>query len=361
MGEALGRSSRMLALGSVTVVLGVTISACGSTSGSSGSNLPSSGTGSGQSNATSAATSAGSSASAGLSLTRLGSLKNYTFTTSAGNGGYTFTITGQVHDSTNWETQSTAPAVTTYDVGGRGYALAIGHVISVSFNTPEGLTHLNGETTYAKSLIGYTHVTGIQIKTTGPCNVAGVAGTTYHVQSPSADASLLVETATACVANGSGALLSYSFGVPSGSAANAAHISGAGGSFRVNSIGRVGQIALPKLPPTTTQPTLPANAGAPPGLPAGFPSQVSAPPGRIMSSVALSSTKWYVQLTENSSAALSDYAKVLQNQGFSVTNSTNSVAADIETLTKLPYQVLLEQMSLPGEGVILSVTVSSVA
>lgn len=352
MGEALGRSSRWLALGSVTAVLGVTISACGSTSGASGSNPATSGTSSGQSKA-------GSSGGVGLSLARLGSLKNYTFTTSAGNGGYTFTVTGKVYGPTSWETHSTAPAVTTYDVDGRGYALAIGQVISVSFKTPEGLTHLDGETTYAEALIGYTHVAGIQIKTSGQCSVAGEAGTTYHVQSPSAAASLLVETATACVANGTGALLSYSSGVPSGSAAQAAHITGAGTSFRVNSIGGVNPIAPPKIPPTTTQPTLPANIGTSPGLPAGFPSQVPSPPGKVLSSVVLSSTKWYLQLTETSSAALASYAKALQNQGFSVTNSTNSVAADIETLAKPPFQVLLEQMSLPGQGVILAITVSS--
>lgn len=230
---------RRVATGALVLTAGAVAAACGSSAGSpatttAGSTATASGT-----------SSVGSPGTAGLSLSRLGSLTNYSFTTTAGNAGYTFTVTGEVHDPTDWETHSTSPAVTSYDVGGRGYAVAIGQVMSVKFKTPDGLTHLNGETTYAQALIGYTHVTGIRIATGGPCSVAGLQGTSYQVKSPSADTPLLVETATACVANSTGALLSYSSGVPGGSAASAAHITGATTSFTVNTIGGIGPIAAP--------------------------------------------------------------------------------------------------------------------
>ncbi len=50
---------------------------------------------------------------------------------------------------------------------GRGYAVTLGQVIQVSFATPEGLTHLDGEYSSAQSLVGYTHVTGETITTAG--------------------------------------------------------------------------------------------------------------------------------------------------------------------------------------------------
>ena len=56
------------------------------------------------------------------------------------------------------------------------------------------------------------------------CRVAGKSGTTYYLATPLAAAPLLLETVTACVAKGSGALLSYTAGVPSGSAASAVQV-----------------------------------------------------------------------------------------------------------------------------------------
>ncbi len=180
-----------------------------------------------------------------LTLDRLASLTNYTFTSMSGNAGYTFTITGQVHDPTNWEETSSAPKVTTYDVGGRGYAFVLGHVNPVTFKTPEGYSHLDGEYSAAQSLVGYTHVAGISITAGGACSVAGVSGVTYQVKSPSAGASIIVETATACVGQSTGALLSYTAGVPSGSGASAIHLAGASITFTVEAIGSVGPIGVP--------------------------------------------------------------------------------------------------------------------
>ena len=346
-----GTLRRMVA-GTMVASVAMVAAACGSTSSSS-TTAAAAGPASGSSSAASAG-------EGGLSLSRLGSLTNYSFTAAAGNGGYTFTVTGEVHDSTDWETHSTSPAVTTYDVDGHGYTVALGQVASATFKTPDGLTHLNGEKTYAQALIGYTHVAGIRITTGGACNVAGVAGTTYQVKSPSADASLLVETATACVANGTGALLSYSSGVPGGSAASAAHITGATTSFTVNAVGGIGPIAAPDASPPTAVVTPAPGMGGATGLPAGFPAQVPGPPGKVLSSAALSSSKWYVELTETDATALTGYIEALQGVGFSVVSTSNSAAGDIATLSDGSYQVLAEQMSLPGQGVVMSVTVSTV-
>ena len=339
---------RSLALGTVLVAVGSVAAACGST----GSSLKA--TAGGGQTAASGSSPSSSTGGGGLTLSRLASLTNYSFTATAGNGGYTFTVTGEVHDPSDWETHSTSPAVTNYDVNGRGYAVALGQVTS---GPPQ---QLDGEATYAQALIGYTHVTGIRITTAGPCTVAGIQGTTYKVKSPGADASLLVETATACVANGTGALLSYSSGVPGGSAASAAHITGATTSFTVNAVGGIGPIAAPDASPPTAVVTPAPGMGGATGLPAGFPAQVPGPPGKVLSSAALSSSKWYVELTETDATALTGYIEALQGVGFSVVSTSNSAAGDIATLSDGSYQVLAEQMSLPGQGVVMSVTVSTV-
>lgn len=352
-GRPVPRVVQRLALGPVVVTIGAVLTACGAAGSASRTTSP------GGAQGLSKQSAHVSSGEGGLSAARLGSLTDYSFISKSGNEGYSFTITGQVHDPTDWETNSTSPAVANYDVDGHGYSLAVGQVIPVTFKSPDGLTHLNGEVSYAQALIGYTHVTGIRIVTAGSCNVAGVHGTTYEVRSPGADASLLVETATACVADGSGALLSYSSGVPGGSAANATHLTGAETSFTVTAIGGVGAISAPQGSSTSTVTSPPPASKGTSGLPAGFPASVPAPPGKTMSSVALSSTKWYVELTESGSTAESGYVKVLQGKGFSVVDSSNTVAGDITTLSNGSFQVLVEQMSLPGQGVVMAVTVST--
>ena len=293
-----------------------------------------------------------------LDLGALGSLTSYRFTSTASNGGYRLALTGTVHGPEDWEVEATMPVrETTYDVGGRGYAVVLGRVVPVTFRSPDGLSHLDGERTAAEGLIGYTHVAGIRITTKGACHVAGDAGTTYAVATPAASSGLLLETATACVADRSGALLSYTAGVPSGSDAAAYHLKGAVTTFRVEAIGGVGTIRAPKatpLPavPTGTQPVAPA-----PGLPAGFPSAVPPPPGSVVSSARIGPAKWYVELHEASRSALSGYVRTLEAKGFAVERSSATAGGDVEELARGRLTVLAEQLSLPGAGVTLSVTV----
>ncbi len=332
----------------VVFTFGVVLAACGSGPTTS----PKTTTASGAQN------SSQPSGSSGLSLARLDSLTNYTFTSISSNGGASITISGNVHNPTDWENHASSPSVTTYDVNGSGYSEAVGQVIRTSFNTPEGVNHLMGEQVFAEQLIGYTHVTGIRITTAASCTVAGMSGKTYNVQSPSTDTSILNETATACVSDSSGALLSYTSGIIGGSAARTVHVSGANNRFTVTSIGGVGRIVAPKAPATTTIPTVPSNINTSPGLPTGFPGQVPSPPGTIFTSTQVNPTKWYIQLTEKNSSALTQYAGQLQSKGFTITSSTNNAAGSIDVLSRGPLQVMIEQMSLPGQGIMLTVTVT---
>lgn len=356
----MSRECRQARIGLAFAFLCVFSAACRNSKTAASSTSSADGTGSATATSTPRSTTKGiTSTGSGLTLDRLSSLTNYTYTTVSGNGGYTFTVTGQVHSPTNWQATSSAPRVTTYDVGGRGYAVALGQVSPVTFRSPQGFSHLAGEYSAAESLVGYTHVAGISITTGGACSAAGASGTTYHVKSPSADASILVETATACVANSTGALLSYTSGVPGGSGAAAIHLAGANITFTVEAIGGVSPISAPSPSNATTLPTLPSSFGATPGLPSGFPAAVAAPPGRIVSSVTLNPSKWYLQLVESGTGALASYASILESKGFGVVSSTITSAIDLEVLKDGAYQVQIEQLPSSGSGTFMAVTVEA--
>lgn len=181
------------------------------------------------------------------SLARLASLTNYRFTNIATNDGYKLEMSGLVHGPRDWQINATVPLKeSTYDINGHGYSLALGHVIPVTFKTPEGRRHLDGEYSAAQGLIGYTHVAGMRISNKGSCKVAGLAGARYFLQTPRVDRKLLVETVSACIAKRSGALLSYDVGVPSGSQLGPLHAQGMRASFTVTAIGHVGVIRAPR-------------------------------------------------------------------------------------------------------------------
>ena len=63
-----------------------------------------------------------------------------------------------------------------------------------------------------------------------------------------------------------------------------------------------------------------------------------------------------MQLAEGSLDALSRYGAQLVGPGFSVSSSTSTSGLDLLALTKGQLQVLLEQTSFPGQGVVLAVT-----
>lgn len=295
-----------------------------------------------------------------FSLARLAGLRNYAFTYNASGAAK---AVGRVHSPTDWQLAVTGgpTEVTTYDVNGQGYALVTGftQVERLLFKTPEGFTHLNGERTWAQAFIGATHVTGMRITSAGPCRVAGERGTAYDFKTALAARKIFSLADTACVSRTSGALLSFAEGVTGGSAAGAVGLDGKSQAFTVTALGGVGTIRAPKAPTTKTAPRSAAPAGTRPsaGLPAGFPSQVPAPPGKITSSARLSASKWYLLLSEAHANAITGYTTTLLARGFSLTNRTNDAAGDIVTLGDASFQVVIEEMSLPGQGDIMAVTV----
>ncbi len=291
-----------------------------------------------------------------FTLASLASLGDYTFQVVTRSGRYSFEVSGAVHSATDWVVSSKAPAVTTYDVGGQGWARALGRVSRVHLRTRQGWSHLDGERTYAEGMVGLTHVSGMRLVRAGTCTGAGRAGTSYRFELPGADRGLFDLLASACVADRGGALLFYSQGVAGGKLAGAVHLSGDSYTFRVTSIGHVPAVTVPRPATTTTVlPALPKPVGK---LPPGFPRALPAPPGQVVSSARMAAGKWYVLLSEGGDgSALARYAAALQRDGFSVTSRTTAAGIELESLASKAYDVQLELLALPGEGDQMSVVV----
>lgn len=179
-------------------------------------------------------------------LAALTSLRNYSFFYTASNLGASIRSVGAVHDPTDWRLAT--GSVTTYDVGGHGYSVVKGFstIEHTVFHTRFGYQHLNGEQTWGTALLDTTHVTGMRISRGSSCRIAGVPGTVYTLKTPGADKGIFSAADQACVADRSGALLSFAEGVTGGGAAKTLHLSGAHELFEVTGIGRVGVIRAPR-------------------------------------------------------------------------------------------------------------------
>ncbi|WP_298209016.1 hypothetical protein [Ferrimicrobium sp.] len=238
---------RSLMFGVTCCALAVSLAACGSTGATSTSTKSSSSKSSSSASSSSSPANSSSpadSGGAGLSLSKLASYTNYAFTYSATGGGATTTFTGAVHSLTDWRLQASSPAVTNYDVDGKGYGTVAGFsaVTSTTFATPEGIHHLNGQYVNAQALIGMTHVTGEDIRKGGSCTVAGQDGTIYNLGTPKNSYFSIGDQA--CVAS-NGALLLFAQGVTGGASADALHLTGASEIWQVTAVGGVGPIAAP--------------------------------------------------------------------------------------------------------------------
>lgn len=171
-------------LGFTCGAVALSLAACGSTGVTSvtttNSSSPAKSVPSGAPKSSSSASSSTSTldGGAGLSLSKLASYTNYAFTYSASAGGAAIVGNGAVHSLTDWRLQVSSPAVTTYDVGGKGYGTASGFsgVTPETFATPEGIHHLNGQYVSAQALIGMAHVYGEHVRKGGVCTVAGQSG-----------------------------------------------------------------------------------------------------------------------------------------------------------------------------------------
>ncbi len=227
--------------------LAFSLAACGSAGATATSTSSSAkSTPSQSSNSSSSANSSPSAPTSGteFSLSKLASYTNYAFTYSAAAGGATITFTGAVHSLTDWRLQASSPAVTNYDVDGKGYGTVSGlsGVTTTTFATPEGIHHLNGQYVSAQALIGMTHVYGEQVRKGGSCTVAGQSGTIYNLGTPKNGYITIGDQA--CVAS-NGALLLFAQGVTGGASATALHLTGDSEVFQITAVGGVGPIAAP--------------------------------------------------------------------------------------------------------------------
>lgn len=220
----------------------LTLSSCSSSGATSKSGLPSTKSPPSASSPTPSASVPTSGA--GFSLAKLASDTNYDFTYAASAGGAKINFIGAVHSLTDWRLQASSPAVTTYDVDGKGYSTVSGlsTVTSTTFTTPAGVHHLNGQYINAEALIGMTHVTGEKIRKGGPCTVAGQSGTIYNFGTPNNSYFSIGDQA--CVAS-NGALLLFAQGITGGSSASELHLTGDSELWQITAVGGVGPIAAP--------------------------------------------------------------------------------------------------------------------
>lgn len=135
-----------------------------------------------------------------LSRRALSSLTNYRARLTSGVGRRHMTIRTQVHSPDNWATESGV------------MVLHIGAVSYVHFGN-RWLPHPAQPNAYAQSNLpsfagqfyAMTRLNGAIVRRGGPCRQAGLAGRRWSIRA--ASGTTFGETFTACVANGSGALL----------------------------------------------------------------------------------------------------------------------------------------------------------
>ncbi len=143
---------------------------------------------------------AAQSGPAALSLRALGSLTNYRARLTSGTGAHPMTIRTQVHSPENWASTS---GFTVLHIGAQSYV----HFGSRWFAhaDPPGRYAQTNLPSFARQFYAMTRVSGVRLRRGGPCRQAGLAGDTWTLRA--AAGSNFGETFTACVADGSGALL----------------------------------------------------------------------------------------------------------------------------------------------------------
>jgi hypothetical protein len=264
--EATGHAKRpgiavyLVAAGALSLVLG----ACGRGSGTSTKATSSASTrvsgrrttsanGTGSLNGSSVSNATGTTGGVlGLTLSQLGSLTNYRFTSSevASSAGIPqlSELTGSVHSPSDWKVaiQGTMGISSLFDVNGAGYEQTGGATTTVGFRTSEGIDHLRGEAYYAAQLVKDVRQLGLKLSKSRGCEVAGVNGTNYFLGNPP-NATVGGEQGNVCIADGSGALVQYFLQLPaSGGASGGSSAAGKTVSnFTVTSVGGVAPIGPP--------------------------------------------------------------------------------------------------------------------
>jgi len=225
-----GSVGKTMGPGSASSKTGHSGAGSGGSGGSSGPGGSAGSGGSGGSSGPGGSAGSGLSQAGGLKLSSLSSLQNYTFQSTMEKhspSGYSLEqVSGRVHSPTNWQAAysglkvpSTPINSTYYDVSGTGYVDTDGSVSSVSFNTPEGADHLRGEAYFAKKLLYDIQDRGLKLTSARGCYIAGISGNYYNLGNPVGSSS--IQQGDVCIANGSGALLSYFLRWPLGPSATA--------------------------------------------------------------------------------------------------------------------------------------------
>ncbi len=135
-----------------------------------------------------------------LSRRALSSLTNYRTRLTSGMGKRHMTIRTQVHSPQDWAAES---GFTVLHIGAESYV----HFGNRWFRHPEqpNAYAQSNLPSFARQFYAMTRMSGAIVRRGGPCRQAGLAGRTWTISAPSG--ATFGETFTACVANGSGALL----------------------------------------------------------------------------------------------------------------------------------------------------------
>ncbi len=165
-----------------------------------------------------------------ISLARLESLTNYSYTEVTHGGGRSMTISGNVYSADNWET--TTPWVERY-IGTHTYVKLGKWYASQGRSTPPLLG-------FAQQFWGMATNPTVRLREDGTCNFANTAGHVWTVVRANGGAETIVPM-SACIADQSGALLQLLAGLSNAISGN----KNIGASFTITAIGTVQPFAVP--------------------------------------------------------------------------------------------------------------------
>lgn len=221
------------------VSLPISLAACNGTSSSTATTTSQSTSLSTTTNpSTTSSNNSASNATSVLSLSRLTSIKNYSFTQVVGNGGASLTMVGLIHSPTNFEIS--LGSTHTIFVGGQAYEV-LGPLAPQKISIGPNYFQQQGIIEAANEFVDFTKAHGVTVEKTGTCTVANIPGTTYTEASPSNVTILKIEQ-VACISNSNGALLSI---VQQASGTASPTGNGQRFNFQITGVNNVAPIALP--------------------------------------------------------------------------------------------------------------------
>ena len=214
------------------LLLGAGLAACGSSSSVSSS--PSS------AGVSTTSTTARSTTLAGLDLSKLGSLTNYSAKLVNNN---ILTLSYRVHSPSDWGSFAGGPEPLSINIGASSYERMpsiSGGAVSYSWKKvgPADPYQSTPYPSEVKGFIGLTHVSGATLVKKGSCVVDGISG--HQFQFVAKGGSIFTLKAQACVADSSGVLLSFDEG-SSGTEGPVGYTS----AFAITGVNNVGVITVP--------------------------------------------------------------------------------------------------------------------